>query len=76
MSQAGAVADQRARISSDRFLGFLPVLLKEPRRAWLVIPIAWALSFLGSVALALLVPKTIRAMLTGGPVVDDDKDTH
>ena len=28
------------------------------------------------VALALLVPKTIRAMLTGGPVVDDDKDTH
>jgi thiosulfate reductase cytochrome b subunit len=28
------------------------------------------------VALALLVPKTIKAMLTGGPVVDDDKDVH
>jgi thiosulfate reductase cytochrome b subunit len=28
------------------------------------------------VALALLVPKTIKAMLTGGPVVDDDQDTH
>jgi len=55
MSQAGAVADQRARISNDRLLGFLPVLLKEPRRAWLVIPIAWALSFAGSIALAALV---------------------
>ena len=28
------------------------------------------------VALALLVPKTIGAMVTGGPVVDDDNDTH
>ena len=28
------------------------------------------------VALAMLVPKTIKAMLTGGPVVDDDKDVH
>jgi thiosulfate reductase cytochrome b subunit len=28
------------------------------------------------VALALLVPKTIGAMITGGPVVDRDNDTH
>jgi len=28
------------------------------------------------VALALLVPQTIKAMITGGPVVDDDQDTH
>jgi len=28
------------------------------------------------VALALLVPQTIKAMITGGPVVDDDQETH
>jgi thiosulfate reductase cytochrome b subunit len=28
------------------------------------------------VALALLVPKTIGAMITGGPIVDRDADTH
>jgi thiosulfate reductase cytochrome b subunit len=28
------------------------------------------------VALALLVPKTIGAMITGGPVIDRDNDTH
>jgi hypothetical protein len=28
------------------------------------------------VALALLVPKTIHAMFTGGPAVDGDRDGH
>jgi hypothetical protein len=54
-SQAGAVPDLRDRISDDKFLRLLPAFMREPRRAWLVIPIAWLLSFLGSLALAVLV---------------------
>jgi hypothetical protein len=56
-AQAGAVASQQARISDDWFLGKLPAFVREPRRAWLVIPLAWLLSFGGSVALAALVQQ-------------------
>ena len=50
---------QPVRLLDDNFLGLLPAPLREPRRAWLAIPIAWLLSFLGSVALALLVQKIV-----------------
>jgi len=46
---------QPVRLFDDHFLRFLPAPLREPRRAWLVIPIAWSLSFLGSLVLAALV---------------------
>lgn len=48
-------AVQPARLFDDKFLRFLPGPLREPRRAWLAIPVAWLLSFLGSLALAMLV---------------------
>lgn len=54
-SSGGAVAVQRDRISDDKFLNLLPAFLREPRRAWLVIPVAWLLSFAGSIGLAALV---------------------
>ena len=41
--------------SDDRFLKLLPAPFREARRAWLVIPLAWLLSFIGSIALAALV---------------------
>lgn len=50
-----ATAQTPTRLLDDSFLRFLPSPLREPRRAWLVIPLAWLLSFFGSVALALLV---------------------
>lgn len=46
---------QPVRLFDDNFLRFLPAPLREPRRAWLAIPVAWLLSFLGSIALAALV---------------------
>jgi len=46
---------QPLRLFDDNFLRVLPAPLREPRRAWLAIPIAWSLSFLGSVVLAALV---------------------
>jgi len=54
-SAGGAVADQGSRISDDKFLNLLPAFLREPRRAWLVIPVAWLASIIGSLALAALV---------------------
>ncbi len=45
------------RLLDDSFLRFLPAPLREPRRAWLVIPLAWALTFFGSIALAYLFSK-------------------
>jgi len=50
-----AASLQPARLFDDNFLKFLPAPIREPRRAWLAIPMAWVLSFLGSLALALLV---------------------
>ena len=50
-----AASLQPARLFDDNFLKFLPAPIREPRRAWLAIPMAWVMSFLGSLALALLV---------------------
>jgi membrane protease YdiL (CAAX protease family) len=50
-----ASAQPAARLLDDSFLRFLPAPLREPRRAWLAIPLAWVLSFLGSLALAAMV---------------------
>ena len=49
-----ASAQPPARLFDDNFLRFLPAPLREPRRAWLAIPIAWAITILGSLALAAL----------------------
>ena len=56
-AEAGAVADRQARISGDKFLRLLPALVTTPRRPWLIIPIAWLVSFGGSIALAALVQR-------------------
>ncbi len=48
-------AAQPIRLFDDNFLKLLPAPIREPRRAWLAIPIAWSLSFLGSLALAALI---------------------
>ena len=44
-----------ARLLDDSFLRFLPAPLREPRRAWLAILTGWALSFVGSLALAAII---------------------
>ncbi len=49
-----ATAQPAAGPLDDSFLRFLPAPLREPRRAWLAILIGWALSILGSLALAAL----------------------
>jgi len=53
-----------ARLFDDNFLRFLPAPLREPRRAWLAIPIGWALSILGSLALAALSKAIAPALPT------------
>jgi membrane protease YdiL (CAAX protease family) len=50
-----ATTQPATRLFDDSFLKFLPAPLREPRRAWLAIPTAWALSFAGSLVLALVV---------------------
>ena len=47
-----AAAQPPVRLLDDSFLGFLPSILREPRRAWLAIPTGWALSIVGSLLLA------------------------
>ena len=49
-----ATAQPPARLFDDSFLRILPAPLREPRRAWLAILTGWALSLLGSIALAAL----------------------
>jgi hypothetical protein len=53
-----------ARLFDDNFLRFLPAPLREPRRAWLAIPIGWALSILGSLGLAALSKAIAPALPT------------
>ena len=52
MATAQLPATPPVRLFDDNFLKFLPAPLREPRRAWLAIGIGWALSILGSLALA------------------------
>lgn len=47
-----ATVQPPVRLFDESFLKFLPAQLREPRRAWLAIPVGWALSILGSLALA------------------------
>ena len=47
-------AEAAGRLLDDSFLRFLPAPLREPRRAWLAIPLGWLLSITGSLALAAL----------------------
>ena len=49
-----AAAQPPARLLDDSFLRFLPAPLREPKRAWLAIATGWALSIIGSLALAFL----------------------
>jgi hypothetical protein len=52
------------RLFDDNFLRFLPAPLREPRRALLAILIGWALSILGSLALAVLSKAIAPALPT------------
>jgi hypothetical protein len=58
-----ASVPQPARLFDDSFLKILPAPLREPRRAWLAIPIAVALTLSGSLVISLLL-KTIAPELT------------
>jgi hypothetical protein len=57
-------ANSPTRLFDDNFLRILPAPLREPRRAWLAIPIGWALSILGSLALAALSKAIAPALPT------------
>jgi len=52
------------RLFDDNFLRILPAPLREPRRAWLAILIGWALSIIGSLALAALSKAIAPALPT------------
>ena len=54
MATAHLPADSADRLFDDSFLKFLPVAVREPRRAWFAILVGWALSIVGSLALAAL----------------------
>ena len=47
-----ATSQQPVRLFDDSFLKFFPAPMREPRRAWLAILTAWALSIVGSLILA------------------------
>jgi len=49
-----AAAEVPVRLFDDNFLKFLPAPMREPRRAWLAILVGWAVSMIGSIALAAL----------------------
>ena len=52
------------RLFDDNFLRFLPTALREPRRAWLAIPIAMALTLAGSMLLLFLTQSLAPALAT------------
>ncbi|MCF2514271.1 hypothetical protein LVY65_04215 [Sphingomonas sp. G124] len=54
MASAELTVPEPGRLFDDNFLRFLPAPLREPRRAWLAILTGWALSIIGSLALAAL----------------------
>lgn len=54
MATAQPTVGPSGRLLDDSFLRILPSALREPRRAWLAILTGWALSLLGSIALAAL----------------------
>ena len=54
MADTQLPASAPARLFDDSFLKLLPSPLREPRRAWLAILTGWALSIIGSLALAAL----------------------
>lgn len=59
-----ATVQPPARLLDDSFLRFLPAVLREPRRAWLAIPVGWGLSLTGSLLLAALF-ATLTPQLEG-----------
>ena len=64
MATAQLPVEPPVRLFDDNFLRFLPAPLREPRRAWLAISIGWALSILGSLALAALSKAIAPALPT------------
>ena len=52
-------------VASERELSWLPAILRRPQRPWLVIPTAYLLSIVGSLAIAALIGLVLTA--TKGP---------
>lgn len=56
-----ALRDTSLRLFSDSFLRFLPFPIREPRRAWLVLPLCWVITLGGAALIAsglsLILPK-------------------
>ena len=64
MATALEPANAPGRLFDDSFLRFLPAPVREPRRAWLAIPLGWLLSISGSLALAALF-RAVAPQLAG-----------
>ena len=58
------VAAGPRRLFDDSFLRFFPKPVREPRRPWLAIPLAFLLSLAGSIVLAALVQNLGPALET------------
>lgn len=54
MATAQPAPASPGRLFDDSILSFLPAPLREPRRAWLVLPLCLVLTFLGAAAIAFL----------------------
>ena len=54
MATAQARVNPPARLLDDSFLKFLPAPLREPRRAWLVLPLSLVLTLAGAAVIALV----------------------
>ena len=57
-----ATAQLPAPLLDDSFLKFLPAPLREPRRAWLVLPLCFVLTFFGAAAIAYLLNAVLPKM--------------
>lgn len=55
-------AQPPVRLFDDNFLKLLPAPVREPRRAWLVLPLCLVLTFLGAAAIALLLNAVLPKM--------------
>lgn len=59
-----SVPSEPHRLFDDSFLRFIPKPVREPRRAWLAIPIAYLMSIGGSLLLAAVVQNFMPALET------------
>ena len=57
-----ATARLPVRLLDDSFMRFLPTPLREPRRAWLVLPLCWLLTLAGAALIAWILSAVLPRM--------------